>query len=95
MITGELPEDFKPDTDRKPVLTLQFLRNAKGASDIEVKYYEYDKEHMSVSVNGMERFLVDGSDIQNLRKLSSRPSTSLLYTICADSDMRVKEITGV
>lgn len=63
MITGELPENLKPDTDREPVLTLQFLRNAKGASDIEVKYYEYDKEHMSVSVNGMERFLVDASDM--------------------------------
>lgn len=65
-VTEELTGNKKLDADREPVLMLQFLRNVEGASDIEVKYYEYDDEHMSVSVNGQERFLVQVSEVSEV-----------------------------
>lgn len=69
MLSGEIGKDgsaSKADEERQPVLTLQFIRNEEGASDIEVKYYEYDEQSMSVSVNGQEYFLVEKSSIENL-----------------------------
>lgn len=69
MISGRLPEDFTAQADRKTVLTLQFFRNVDGASDIEVVYYEYDEEFVSVSVNGQEFFLAEKSQVEDLVNL--------------------------
>lgn len=68
MIADRLPEEFMPEKDREPVLTLQFFRNIEGASDIEVKYYAYDGEQMSVSVNGQEYFLADSGEVREVIK---------------------------
>ena len=51
---------------RTPVLTVQFIRNMEQISDIEVKYFPYDEQSMSVSVNGEENFLVDKKQVQTL-----------------------------
>lgn len=67
-LIGELPEDAKLKKDRKPCLTLRFFRNSKEASDVEVAYYPYDEEKMSVRVNGMEKFFVDKENIDKLQQ---------------------------
>lgn len=68
MVLKEIEDDDADSKNaaRKPVLTLQFIRNVKEASDIEVKYFEYDEQFMSVSVNGHEYFLVEKSSVYNL-----------------------------
>ena len=68
MLTGEKEGDTEEREERTPVLTLQFIRNTKDASDVEVKYYEYDDESMSVSVNGQEHFLVEKETVLALKK---------------------------
>ena len=70
MVLKEIEDDDADSKNaaRKPVLTLQFIRNVKEASDIEVKYFEYDEQFMSVSVNGHEYFLVEKSSVYNLMK---------------------------
>lgn len=69
MLSGTLPEDREPEENRQPVLTLQFLRNIRDVSDIEVKYYEYDENSMSVSVNGQEYFLAERKQIEELMEI--------------------------
>lgn len=68
MLTGELDKNVKAEEGREPVLTLQFIRNKEGLSDVEVKYYLYDEEHMSVSVNGQENFLVEKDAVFTLKE---------------------------
>jgi len=68
MLTGEKQGDTEDKEERTPVLTIQFIRNMQEASDVEVKYYEYDDENMSVSVNGQENFLVEKESVLALKK---------------------------
>lgn len=69
LLSGELPDDIRFEEDRTPLLTLQFFRNMEGASDVEVKYYSFDENSMSVSVNGEEYFLVEKESIEALQKV--------------------------
>ena len=55
--------------EKKPALTIQFFRNVENATDVEVKYYEYDDKSMSVSVNGHEYFVVDKESVNGLQKI--------------------------
>ncbi len=64
MLTGE--REKIAEEERTPVLTVQFIRNMEQISDIEVKYFPYDEQSMSVSVNGEENFLVDKKQVQIL-----------------------------
>ena len=64
MLTGE--REKIAEEERTPVLTVQFIRNMEQISDIEVKYFPYDEQSMSVSVNGEENFLVDKKQVQTL-----------------------------
>ncbi|MCI9081582.1 MAG: DUF4340 domain-containing protein [Lachnospiraceae bacterium] len=68
MLTGELDENVKAEKEREPFLTLQFIRKQEDISDVEVKYYSYDEEHMSVSVNGQENFLVEKDAVFTLKE---------------------------
>lgn len=56
-------------SERTAVLTIQFIRNVEGASDVEVSYYKYDEQFMSVSVNGKEYFLVERESIDSLQEV--------------------------
>lgn len=64
MLTGE--REKIAEEERTPVLTVQYIRNMEQVSDIEVKYFPYDEQSMSVSVNGEENFLVDKKQVQTL-----------------------------
>jgi len=64
MLTGE--REKIAEEERTPVLTVQYIRNMEQVSDIEVKYFPYDEQSMSVSVNGEENFLVDKKQVQIL-----------------------------
>lgn len=64
MLTGE--REKIAEEERTPVLTVQFIRNMEQISDIEVKYFPYDEQSMSVSVNDEENFLVDKKQVQTL-----------------------------
>lgn len=64
MLTGE--REKITEEERTPVLTVQYIRNMEQVSDIEVKYFPYDEQAMSVSVNGEENFLVDKKQVQAL-----------------------------
>lgn len=64
MLTGE--REKIAEEERTPVLTVQYIRNMEKISDIEVKYFPYDEQSMSVSVNGEENFLVDKKQVQTL-----------------------------
>lgn len=72
MLSGEIGKDEtdsktgEAEEERQPSLTLQFIRNEEGISDIEVKYYERDDQFMSVNVNGKEFFLVEKSSVDDL-----------------------------
>ena len=68
LLMGEIEKDAMLSPERDPVLTVQYLRNMEHASDIEVKYYQYDEKSMSVSVNGQENFLVEKEKVQALQK---------------------------
>lgn len=61
-------EDSMGGKERQPMLTLQFIRNIEEASDVEITYYEYDQQSMSVSVNGQEFFLVEKDIVCNLMR---------------------------
>ena len=70
MISGKIEEGHNGEKKEKlPVLTVQFLRSIENATDIEVKYYEYDDKSMSVSVNGQEYFIVDKKSVEELQKV--------------------------
>lgn len=64
MLTGE--REKIAEEERTPVLTVQYIRNMEQISDIEVKYFPYDEQSMSVSVNDEENFLVDKKQVQTL-----------------------------
>ncbi len=62
-LTDELDKDDNSFKDSEPVITIQFIRNMENASDIELKYYEYDDENMCVVINDKEQFLVDKNSV--------------------------------
>ena len=66
LITGELPEGEKTDTEEEPLLTVRFFRNTDEASDIEVVYYPYDDSHAAISINDTEFFLADLEEVENV-----------------------------
>lgn len=67
ILAKELPEGFEPEEGREPVLVIQYIRNIEEAPDIELRYYEYDEEYFSVSVNGEEHFLVEKESVYDLK----------------------------
>lgn len=68
LISGQVQEKPVDSDQRTPVLQMQFFRNTENAPDVEVTYYEYDEEHMSINVNGKEFFLADREDVENLQE---------------------------
>lgn len=68
MVSGKTEEGYSVK-EKKPALTIQFFRNVENATDVEVKYYEYDDKSMSVSVNGHEYFVVDKESVNGLQKI--------------------------
>lgn len=66
ILTGEISDNLKLEENREPALSIQFYRKSYNASDIEIIYYPYDENNMSVSVNGQEKFLVGNENIQYL-----------------------------
>lgn len=64
MLIGE--KENAAEEEQTEVLTVQYIRNQERVSDIEVKYYSYDEQSMSVSVNGQENFLVEKECVQAL-----------------------------
>ena len=69
MVSGEVEKKGVDPGQRKPVLTMQFYRNTEDAPDVEVTYYEYNEEYMSINVNGKEFFLAERQDVENLQQL--------------------------
>lgn len=66
MITGELPEGQKIDTEEEPILTVRFFRNTDEASDIEVIYYPYDDNYAAISINDTGFFLTDLDEVESV-----------------------------
>ena len=69
LVSGEVGKKGVDPGQRKPVLTMQFYRNTEDASDVEVTYFEYNEEYMSINVNGKEFFLAERQDVENLQQL--------------------------
>ena len=64
MYEAEIPEGYT-DADQPIVATFTFLRTAEsGKEDVTVEYREYDDSFYTVTVNGVEKFLVDKRDVQ-------------------------------
>lgn len=68
LISGQVQEKPAGSDQRTPVLQMQFYRNTEDAPDIEVTYYEYDEEYMSINVNGKEFFLAKRQDVEGLQE---------------------------
>lgn len=66
VITAQIPDDAKLDENRVPIITIQYFRNNEDASDVEIKYYDYDDENMSVVVNNNEFFLIDKTSFDEM-----------------------------
>lgn len=65
-------KENEAEEERTPVLPVQYIRNQEQASDLEIKYYPYDEQSMSVSVNGQENFLAEKECVQELFKSIDR-----------------------
>ena len=68
MIAQEIKEEKSLDSDRQPVLSVEYLRTGVQANDLEVCFYKYDESYSSVSVNGNEFFLVDSREVEELQE---------------------------
>ena len=68
MYNAEIPEGYN-DSNKEPVVTFTFKRtDESGKADIVSEYREYDESFYTVTVNGVELFLVDKRDIQTAMK---------------------------
>ncbi|MCD8218665.1 MAG: DUF4340 domain-containing protein [Clostridiales bacterium] len=65
-LDGEIPEDAELADDREPVITIEYIRNLDSALDYEIKIYEYDDDHYTISVNGEENFFLTTEDVETL-----------------------------
>lgn len=64
-VTGEVTEEKKEE--KKELLKLSLKRNVEEMDDVEIVYYEYDEKNASVSVNGVEKLLVEKDAVEQLK----------------------------
>lgn len=69
MLDGEIEEDFSPEKDREPLISIQYIRNMDGADDYEVKIYSCEDNKYTISVNGEENFFLVSEDVKTLEKV--------------------------
>lgn len=66
MYEAEIPEDYA-DANHPIVAAFTFMRTTdSGKEDVTTEYREYDDSFYTVTVNGVERFLVDKRDVQQV-----------------------------
>ena len=63
-LTGAAEEISREE--KEPVLVIRYDRTDEEATDIEVCFYPYDDDNLSVSVNGCEAFLADREAVETV-----------------------------